>query len=252
MKNYYEILEVSENASKDVIEKVYKVLAKKYHPDLQQTQHDKIIAEEKMKEINEAYSILSDDEKRAKYNQKLEAERRILENKKNSSVNNTANNYTGSYSNNYSNNKSNNSNYSNNYSSNYSNNSNMYNNVNKNTNVNQNNSNVQNDIEINSLNEKMNKNLKKKQKKLEKELKRKMEDAYLKAYGEYLRKNGYNVKYRFDYRGIPILIGVALVLILIGWLFWIIPITHNYLVNIYNENIIIKKLVDIIINLFKR
>lgn len=240
MKNYYEILEVSENASKDVIEKVYKVLAKKYHPDLQQSAQDKIIAEEKMKEINEAYSILSDDEKRDKYNQKLEAERRILENKKNSSVNNSANNYTGSYSNNYSSNNSN-----------YSNNSKMYNNVNKNTNVNQNYSNVQNDIETNSLNEKMNKNLKKKQKKLEKELKRKMEDAYLKAYGEYLRKNGYNVKYRFDYRGIPILIGLVLLLIFVGWLLWIIPITHNYLVNMYNENIIIKKLVDIIMNIFK-
>lgn len=245
MKNYYEILEVSENASKDVIEKVYKVLAKKYHPDLQQSAQDKIIAEEKMKEINEAYSILSDDEKRAKYNQKLEAERRILENKKNSSVNNSVNNYSGNYSNNYSSNKSNNSNYSNNSS-------NMYNNVNKNTNVNQNNSNVQNNIETNSLNEKMNKNLKKKQKKLEKEIKRKMEDAYLRAYGDYLRKNGYNVKYRFNYRGIPILIGVILLLILVGWLLWIIPITHNYLVNMYNENIIIKKLVDIIINIFKR
>ena len=36
MKNYYEILEVNENASKEVIDKAYKVLAKKYHPDLQE------------------------------------------------------------------------------------------------------------------------------------------------------------------------------------------------------------------------
>ncbi|MBO6244107.1 MAG: DnaJ domain-containing protein, partial [Clostridia bacterium] len=35
MKNYYEILEINENASQEIIEKVYKVLVKKYHPDLQ-------------------------------------------------------------------------------------------------------------------------------------------------------------------------------------------------------------------------
>ena len=35
MKNYYEILQVNENASQEIIEKAYKVLAKKYHPDLQ-------------------------------------------------------------------------------------------------------------------------------------------------------------------------------------------------------------------------
>lgn len=63
MKTLYEILEVSETASREIIEKAYKVLAKKYHPDLQ-TENDKLIAEEMMKKINEAYDILSDDEKR--------------------------------------------------------------------------------------------------------------------------------------------------------------------------------------------
>ena len=41
MKNYYEILEVNENASKEVIDKAYKVLAKKYHPDLQEEKNKK-------------------------------------------------------------------------------------------------------------------------------------------------------------------------------------------------------------------
>ena len=71
MKNYYEELEVSKTASKEVIEKVYKVLAKKYHPDTT-TESDKIAAEEKFKAISEAYEILSNDERRKKYDLELE------------------------------------------------------------------------------------------------------------------------------------------------------------------------------------
>ena len=71
MRNYYDELEVSKTASKDVIEKVYKVLAKKYHPDTT-TEIDKVAAEEKFKIISEAYEILSNDEKRKKYNIELE------------------------------------------------------------------------------------------------------------------------------------------------------------------------------------
>lgn len=63
MKDFYRILEVDRKASIDVIEKAYKVLAKKYHPDLQTTQEAKKIAEEKIKTINEAYEILKDEEK---------------------------------------------------------------------------------------------------------------------------------------------------------------------------------------------
>ena len=71
MKNYYDELEVSKTASKEVIEKVYKVLAKKYHPDTTK-EADKQAAEEKFKIISEAYEILSDDEKRKKYDLELE------------------------------------------------------------------------------------------------------------------------------------------------------------------------------------
>ena len=71
MKNYYDELEVSKTASKEVIEKVYKLLAKKYHPDTTK-ETDKFAAEEKFKAISEAYEILSDDEKRKKYNLELE------------------------------------------------------------------------------------------------------------------------------------------------------------------------------------
>lgn len=69
-QNYYDILEVSKNASPEIIEKAYKTLVKKYHPDLQQDEN-KNKYEEKIKKINEAYDILSDPEKRKKYDLNL-------------------------------------------------------------------------------------------------------------------------------------------------------------------------------------
>lgn len=70
MKNYYQILEVSENASPEVIEKAYKVLAKKYHPDTQP--RDKLFwAEINFKEITEAYQVLSNSSLRKEYDMKL-------------------------------------------------------------------------------------------------------------------------------------------------------------------------------------
>ena len=74
MKDYYEALEVSKNASKEIIEKAYKVLAKKYHPDLQK-EDEKEKAKQKMQIINEAYEVLSDDTKRKEYDKQLEFEK---------------------------------------------------------------------------------------------------------------------------------------------------------------------------------
>ena len=62
-KDYYKILEVSKNATLDDIRKAYKQLAKKYHPDVCKEPG----AEEKFKDIAEAYSILSDSDKRRRY-----------------------------------------------------------------------------------------------------------------------------------------------------------------------------------------
>ena len=69
MKNYYEELEVSKNASDEVINRAYKVLAKKYHPDT--TTVDKQLAEERFKKISEAYETLSNKQKRAEYDKTL-------------------------------------------------------------------------------------------------------------------------------------------------------------------------------------
>ena len=75
MKNYYEILEVNQKASKEVIEKAYKVLIKKYHPD-GQVSSKKYECDEKMKEINEAYEILSNPFLRSQYDIEIEKEQK--------------------------------------------------------------------------------------------------------------------------------------------------------------------------------
>ena len=65
-KDYYETLGVARTASADEIKKAFRVLARKYHPDVAK---DKKAGEAKFKEINEAYEVLGDPEKRAKYDQ---------------------------------------------------------------------------------------------------------------------------------------------------------------------------------------
>lgn len=203
MITLYEILEVSEKASNEVIEKAYKTLAKKYHPDLQPDQQQKANASEKMKKINEAYSILSDDEKRRKYDEKLEVERRKTQQKNINTSNNNTNNEM--------------------------------------------NSNVYQTQPINNewreqlahLTEEERKNI---VKKIEKDARKEYETLYR----NYFRSKGYRVKNKISLRGVCSLIITICILIIIAWILWLIPITRNYGIRLYQENIIIKIIVDII------
>ena len=65
MKDYYKILQISPDAAPEVIQMAYKALAKKYHPDLNPDNAEQ--AQEQMKELNEAFEVLSNPEKRARY-----------------------------------------------------------------------------------------------------------------------------------------------------------------------------------------
>lgn len=208
-KTLYEILEVSENASGEIIEKAYKTLAKKYHPDLQEEANKKQ-AEAMMKKINEAYEILGNEEKRSRYDGEL-AEKRNMEEMQRQNVNQNYQGYNMQYQDNAVNN-------------------------------------------VNSANYDYEKERLRYEKKLqEEELKqrRKMQEdlnrEYNNAYENYLRSLGYRIKHRWtkeNTRDLLITIGVIVVVFII---LWFIPPTHDWMVNFYESNPIIKTFIDIII-----
>ncbi|MBC2580534.1 DnaJ domain-containing protein [Clostridium sp. DJ247] len=69
MKNYYEVLAVGRDASQEEIKKAFRRLARKYHPDVNSGNKD---AEEKFKEVNEAYNTLNNDSLRKEYDLKID------------------------------------------------------------------------------------------------------------------------------------------------------------------------------------
>ena len=214
MKTLYEILEVSETASKEIIEKAYKVLVKRYHPDLQ-PQDKKENAEKIMKQINEAYNVLIDDAKRKAYDEELKQSREEQQNSYyNSSYQNENNNYQNSNSVNE-----------------------QYNNANQYKNV-------QEEL-IKKQEQKMQEELKR-QMEMQKDIRNQYERKYQKAYENYLRSLGYKIKYKWTWKRIKDLLITISIIIIICLILWIIPFTHNIIINFYESNPIIKGSVQIL------
>lgn len=97
--NYYKILNVSTSASDKEIKKAYRMLAKKYHPDMYQG--DKKIAQDRMQEINEAYDVLSDESKRKDYDKSIGLYKEPEINSNTYSTNNSNKTTTSNYNTNY-------------------------------------------------------------------------------------------------------------------------------------------------------
>lgn len=232
MKNYYDLLEVSHLASQEVIEKAYKTLVKKYHPDLQNDDIHKQEAEQKMKEINEAYDIISNPEKRSSYDQELknlELEQQKLHEKE---IQQQSQNIYYENENLYSE-DSNKNNYK-------KTNEHFYKNVRENKKANAN----YNDKPIDKI-------LQNQQIQFEIEKQKAIEQAYYDAYIQDLKNRGYKIKYKKTFKEHVKNIFIILILILILFLVFQIPFVKNYFITIYSENELIKWIVDFFADVFK-
>ena len=217
-KNYYEILEIDKNASQEIIEKAYKVLVKKYHPDLQTSPEMKLKYESKIKEINEAYETLSDNSKKEIYDNSLKNSENDFNNlyQENINLKNELNNLkNNSYKNTTSNFKNDN-----------------YNNLN---NISENN--INNNYKNNNLKDYFQNTLKK---------------AYHDAYIDDMKNKGYKIKYKKtcdDYLRsfISLFITIGIIILVLQ-----IPFVKNYFYNLYINNPIIYDITNVIINLFNK
>lgn len=212
MSNLYELLEVSEKASKEVIEKAYKVLAKRYHPDLQE-EKDKKQAEEKMKQINEAYTILIDDEKRKAYDIELNAKRQEEIQKKmqeNTKVNNEITRVEQEAFNDLQN-------------------ANM----------------KKQKEEQDKINRKLAEEQKSNMEKLQADLQR----TYSNAYNNYLRSLGYRIKEPWTLKRFIELMKVIIILAIVIIFIWFFPPTHKLIIDFYEQNVVLKFIIDIFIKL---
>lgn len=217
-KNYYEILEVDKKASPELIKKSYNILAKRYHPDLQET-NQKQTAEEKFKLINEAYEILSNEEKRKQYDFEL-YQKEIANNK----ITDELLNENIILKNELRNLKQNPNLTSQNYIK----------------------PNMQTDTEY-SYNEQNYNN----QIKYQQELQKAREKAYYDAYIQDLKNRGYKIKYKKtpkDYlKSFISLVCTFIILFILCQ----IPFVKNIFVNMYYKNIVVQYIVNFLINLFQ-
>ena len=212
MKNYYEILEVDKNASSEVIEKAYKALVKKYHPDLQPPEKKKL-AEDKIKLINEAYATLSNTEKKKAYDANLkqmqyEEDMKRQEQLKRNYQNNTQKRPI------------------------------------KNPNIN----NVNTDNFVNNMNNLYNEQI---NQAYNNAIKKAYQDAYIQNLKNMGYEIKYERTLKDYFKIFLSLIFTILFIIVLGFILWHIPFTKNYFLDLYHNNDAIKFIVDFILDIFK-
>ena len=224
-KNYYDILQINQNASPEIIEKAYKTLAKKYHPDLQEEVNKKE-AEEILKEINEAYELLSNPDKKALYDQNLKNEdisqedydkiyyqNEELKKEINNLKNNISNTTTSSDIN--------------------------LNSFNKNS--------QQNQADIDKIiREEQELEYKKRQLQYQEQIEQAIEQAYHDAYIQDLKNRGYKIKYKKSFKNYLKGIFSIIILIVILILLWQIPFIKNFFIDIYENNQSLQNLINIL------
>lgn len=209
-KNYYKILQIDRNASSEIIEKAYKTLAKKYHPDLQ-SENNKEKYEEIFKVINEAYQTLSDPSLKASYDKSL-SDNEISRDKydmlyrQNQELKSELNDLQSQR------------NYFNNHQQNI-----------QNTNIPQD---YTNNI------------------KYEQEIQQAKQKAYHDAYIQDLKNRGYKIKERRTFSDYLKNILSFLIVLLILSIFFQLPFMKKYMNDLYNDNPIIRLIANIFINLF--
>ena len=223
-KNYYKILEVDSNASPEVIEKAYKTLAKKYHPDLQE-ESQKESAGEKLKEINEAYEILSNPESRANFD-KILLDTTISSEDFNKIANENKQLHEELNNLKYNNNLRRDSNYSN---------------------QNLNNFNIEQQIEL----ERIRQEEYQKQLEYESQMQAARKKAYYDAYIQDLKNRGYKVKYKKTPRDLFKNFIALILTLFILFLILQLPFVKSFFIDMYNENTLIRTITNIFINLFK-
>ena len=199
-KNYYDWLEVSPKASAEVIEKAYKALVLKYHPDVYKGDFRE--AEEIIKKVNEAYEVLSDNTKRVEYDGLLKAKEQ-QQNQQQQSYN-TSNTQTTSQTQQYNQQTSQQQ-------------------VNQQININQQQDNLlQKEQELKA--------------KYEQEIETAKRKAYYDAYIKELKNRGFKIRYKKDFKYYLKLSIIIIVLLAICFIIWHIPFTKNWIINSINNN----------------
>lgn len=212
-KNYYDILQVNRNASPEIIEKAYKTLAKKYHPDLQ-TEENKKQSEEILKEINEAYEILSDEEKKKTYDATLAEQE-----KQNSTVNNDTV-YTSPLLE-----------------------EDLYDKKQQE---------LLHELQLRQEKQYQEQLQREQELAYQQQIEEARQKAYHDAYIQDLKNRGYKIRYKKSLKDYIMSFLSLLLTCLVLFLLWQIPFVKNFFMNMYLENEIIHMIVDLILNLFNK